>query len=207
MTAPSWNNLCFGDFLCLWQKWKQYRGMHGDVEISTQAGAHLAGVVITKTSPVVRLVSLFVALVGLKKDSQWQNILMSFCLGPSEPVYMRPWQREQRASVKTPKVSLSAVEQPPCNVAVWILLVEGKCVFLEGQSFPGFLQLSVEGYLGHVSLKHCVKRPLFSRSWTRETESWQGWPVLDLWSLLAASVKDSVCYHRRVPCSAESRMA
>lgn len=64
--------------------------MYGDVEISTQAAAHLAGVVITKRSPVVRLVSLFVALVGLKKYSQWQNILMSFCLGLSEPVYVRP---------------------------------------------------------------------------------------------------------------------
>lgn len=90
-------------------------------------------------------------------------------------------------------------------VAVWALLVEGKCGFLVGQSFLGFLQPSVKGYSGHVSLKHCIKRPLFRGSWTRDTESWQGWPVLDLWSLLAACFKDFVCNHRRVPCSAESR--
>lgn len=90
-------------------------------------------------------------------------------------------------------------------VTVWTLLVEGKCEFLVGQSFLGFLQPSVKGYLGHVSLKYCIKRPLFRRSWTRDTESWQGWPLLDLWSLLAAYFKDSVCYQRRVPCSLESR--
>lgn len=170
--------------------------MYGDVEISTQAAAHLAGVVITERSPVVRIVSAFVPLVGLKKYSQWQNICMSFLSGS-----VRASLHEttiKRASVKTPKVSLSAVEQPLCIAAVWMLLVEGKCGFLVGQSFLGFLQPSVKGYLGHFSLKHCIKRPLF-RSWTRETESWQGWPVLDLWSLLAASFKDSECYHRRIP--------
>lgn len=48
--------------------------MYGDAEISTQAAAHLAGVVIAERSPVVTLVSVFVAPVGLKKYSEWQNI-------------------------------------------------------------------------------------------------------------------------------------
>lgn len=60
--------------------------MYGDAEISTQAAAHLAGVVITERSPVVTLVSVFVAPVGLKKYSEWQNISMSFCLGLLEAV-------------------------------------------------------------------------------------------------------------------------
>lgn len=41
--------------------------MYRDTEIATQAAAHLAGVVTTERSPVVRLVSVLVALVGLKK--------------------------------------------------------------------------------------------------------------------------------------------
>lgn len=86
--------------------------MYGDREISTEAAAHLAGVVITERSPVVSICGTC-RTEKVLTVAEYLDVLSSGSVRASLHETMI-----KRTSVKTPLVPLSAVEQPLCSVAV-----------------------------------------------------------------------------------------
>lgn len=86
--------------------------MYGDREISTEAAAHLAWVVITETSPVV-------SICGACKTEKVPTVVEYLDVLSSGSVRASLHETMiKRTSVKTPKVPLSGVEQPSCSAAV-----------------------------------------------------------------------------------------